>query len=1047
MNWAERETGASIPDRFALGAARHPERAAIADGSSVVTYGELSAIAAAYAEALAASGTPGARVALLLADNHELVPAALAALECGMSILTLNAGDPAAHLALVREELEPELLVTTAPLLDHARAAGFDGVPTVDLSAVKRPGDGALSGKSGVDPDATAVLISTSGSTGTPKLVPQSHRNVLHNVLRYTNGLGIRDDDRIALLAALSGGQGFVTTWAALLNGATLCTFPIGERGVAGLADWLAENEVTVFDTIPSVLRNFTRTLGGKRVDGVRLVRLASEAADRSDFDAFRAHFSPDCQLASVLASSECGITAQALFGPDDDPGDGPLPVGYPAEGIAVALENARRAPTALGEVGELVVRSRYLSPGYWRGEPFVEAKGIRKLRTGDLARRGQSGMLEIVGRVDRQVKVRGYRLQLEAVERAIASQPGVGGAAVMLTPAARGGDKLTAFFTTAPGAEVSPAALRRSLRGLLPAHAVPASFVELDSLPLTAHGKLDRDLLAELDLADGDAGAGADDPLTETEELLAGLWADALGRALISVDERFLDLGGDSLDAATIAAGVDELFGVDLELRAFAENPTVTDLAALVDSSRAGTSDAGDPPLRHVPRPGPLSFSQARFLRQGAESSTRWNVTVPFTVRGPLDVELLQASIARLVDRHEILRTTYAEREGRVVAVVGAAAPPEFTVEELDSADDAETRLAEIVAHERRRPFDLERGPLVRWHLLQLGEDEHRLVRTSHHILHDAVSWSIFFDELGRVYEGLLGGKQSPLGPAPQLQYVDYAAWERATNSPGSRRHVEEVDWWQRVLDQAREPAPLPFARSEPDETADPHEDVVAWGLPAKHGAALDAIGRRVGATYYMTRLAAFASLLALETAADDLLVGTPVSTRTRPELQRMFGPFINFRPLRLAVDATRTFPDVLADVRRTVIDTSAYSRLPWEHLMRELGSRGVELPSLTASFSAWSSAEQVRFGGLEIEPLPRPCGESSGFRVGVNRRYEADRCWADFDPRLYAPADVEAFLGRLQELIAAVCKRPETPLHDLQARRTRRRSRAGTR
>jgi acyl-coenzyme A synthetase/AMP-(fatty) acid ligase/acyl carrier protein len=1046
MNWSVADTRGSIADLFARQAALHPERIALDDGEREVTYGELGAVAAAYAEALSAHAEPGARAALLLGGNHELVPAALAALHSGVAVLTLNPGDPTAHLALAREELQPELLVTTSAHLEQAEAAGFDGVPTLDLSTVE-PAEGAeLRADSGVAPNATAFFISTSGSTGSPKLVLQPHRNVLHNVLRYTNGLRIREDDRIALLVALSGGQGLATTWTALLNGATLCPFPVAERGVTGLADWLEEKGVTVFDTIPSVLRNFARTLGERRIGGVRLVRLASEAAGRGDFEAFRAHFSPDCVLASVLASSECGITAQAIFRPSATPGDGPLPVGYPAEGIEITLEDEEGALVALGETGEIVVRSHFLSPGYWRGEAAEEVDGIRVRRTGDLARRGRKGALLIVGRADRQVKVRGHRLQLEAVERAIASQPGVADAAVILATSDGGGGKLRAYFTTA-GSEVSAAALRRSLRVLLPAHAVPASLVEVESLPLTAHGKLDRDRLAELEPAHDGEEPGAT-PRTETEELLAGIWADLLDREHVAVDEPFLDLGGDSLDAATIAAATDELFGAKLDLAVFAENPTVRDLAALIDSGRMAP-EAGAPrpiPLVRVARPGPLSSSQERFLRT-ADSPTRWSVTVPFSVRGPLDAGVLKESIARLVERHEILRTRYVERGAEFAAVVGRAPEPDLTVEDLTGAEDAEARIAEIVDAERRTPFDLEQGPLLRWRLLKLGEDDHRLVRTSHHILHDAASWEIFFEELAVVYEALLAGRPSPLGPRPELQYIDYAAWDRSSIRSARQVHLREVAWWQRKLADAPEPAQLPFAHSEPDEEADQYEDVVTWGIPAKHGKALDEIARRVGATYYMTRLAAFAAQLAVETEASDLLIGTPVTTRSLPELQRMLGPFINYRPLRLQVNLERPFAEVLAEVRGAVLDAAAYSGIPWERLARELRSRGVRPWPPSASFSAWASVEHVRLGGVEIEPLPRPCGESEGFRVGVNRRYERDRCWADFDPKLYEAAEVARFTRRLQRLIAAVAKEPNAPLNGLAQRPRRTRTRAAAR
>ena len=207
-----------------------------------------------------------------------------------------------------------------------------------------------------------AFLISTSGSTGRPKIVMQSHRNVLDNVRRYSNGLEIADGDRVALLASLSGGQGLATTWTTLLNGATLYPFPIAERGVTGLADWLEENGVTVFDTVPSVLRSFAHTLRDRRIPGVRLVRLASEGAWRSDFDAFTRHFTGECRLASVLGSSEAGVIAQGILRSDDSVADGALPVGRPAEGITIALLDEDGEP-ADGE-GEIAVQGEHLSLG-----------------------------------------------------------------------------------------------------------------------------------------------------------------------------------------------------------------------------------------------------------------------------------------------------------------------------------------------------------------------------------------------------------------------------------------------------------------------------------------------------------------------------------------------------------------------------------------------------------------------------------------------------------------------------------------------------------
>lgn len=1026
MSWTEAATEQTIDACFRQRAAATPDRPAIAGTDEPVSYTELDERAARYAGAmLAVDGRPR-RVALLLGHGADVVAAALAVLRTGAAVVTVNPTDPPARVAAIRAATDADLVVTTDDRKGLARAAGFDERRTIGLAAaieadpVVEPSPGG--------PDDLAFLISTSGTTGAPKVVVQTHRNVLHNVLRYTNGLGVREDDKLALLAALSGGQGLASTWAALLNGCTLCPFPIAERGVTGLADWLEANAVTVFDTIPSVLRNFARTLRGRRLEGIRIVRLASEAALRSDFETFTAHFGGDCRLASVLASSECGIVAQAMLGPDADLEGERLPVGYAAEGVEVVLA---------GPEDDIVVRSRYLSPGYWGDEALTAQKfetvdGVRQFRSGDLGRLGADGMLTVLGRADAQVKVRGNRLQLEEVEAALADHPGVGAAAVVATATPRGDTKLTAFLTAAHEPAASPEQLRAALQLRLPAHAIPASFVWLDSLPVTPHGKVDRERLASLEVA----AEAPEEPaaLSQTEEILHRMWRDALEREQIGREDGFLDLGGDSLDAASIAAGVHHVFGVEVDLRDFAANPTLATLADSVDRRALSSSDPTDIPLRRARRPGPLSFAQIRFWQKerSSPSPSLWNVAVPFRIGGPLDVEVFRRSVDALVRRHEILRTGYVERADRRWAIVRAPQPVEIPIDDLRE-EAARDRLAEEIAErERVAPFDLEHGPLLRLRLLRLADDEYRLLRVTHHMIHDAASWPILFHELAVEYEALLEGRPSTLSEPPAFQYIDYAAWERQSLRPQASGYQEEVAWWAQRYTDAPDPPELPFARREVLEKPDGVE-VVRWGLGSDETARLAAIGRAAGATHYMTRLAAFAALLALETGAEDLLVGTALNARSRPELQTMVGPFINFRALRLEVPGDATFTELLAGVRSAVLDVSRRSHIPWEPLARELRRRGVQPKQVAASFAAWNSVTELQFGGVQLEALPRSCGDSPGFRVGVNRHYEADRCWADFDPRLFDPDGVAAFVGRLKAFLGAVAAAPSRPVHEL--------------
>jgi non-ribosomal peptide synthetase component F len=269
----------------------------------------------------------------------------------------------------------------------------------------------------------------------------------------------------------------------------------------------------------------------------------------------------------------------------------------------------------------------------------------------------------------------------------------------------------------------------------------------------------------------------------------------------------------------------------------------------------------------------------------------------------------------------------------------------------------------------------------------------------------------------------------------APPLQYIDYAIWERAALRPRARGYQAEFDWWRRRFDTPVPPPRLPFERPVPDPAASPEEGFLRWGIEPRHSATLDRLGRTSGATFFMTRLAAASALLALETGAEDLVIGTPASTRTRPELQNMIGVFLNYVLVRLRFAGEPTFQQWLGEVRRSVIDTSAHVRIPTERLRRDLREQGVRLPMPAARFVAWPALAPMRFGGIELEPMPRRCAEASGFRLGVNRAYEADRCWAEFDPKVHDPRGVEEFLGRLRALVAAAAAEPDRPLRDLHA------------
>ncbi len=1027
--WSETQTVSSIPERFSEQAARRPDHPAIAGISDPLTYGELASLVDRYAARLAPSTGPGERVALLLSHDGPLVAAALGALRCGAAVLTLNANEPAARLQQLARAADVGLIVTDQRHRERALAVGLGPDRTIEVGPT--PDAGPIR----TMPTASdlAFLISTSGSTGKPKVVMQTHGNMLHNVLRYTNGLGITDQERVAWLASLSGGQGLATVWSTLLNGATLCPFPIGDRGVTGLAAWLTEHRISVFDTLPSILRNFSRTLGDHRISGPRLVRLASEPGLRSDFDAFQRHFDAGCQLASVLASSEAGIIAQAILDHDADPADGRLPVGQPAEGLTVTLMEGDEPVPDPAAGGEIVIAGEYLSPGYWRDEQTTAARfelvaGRRRFRTGDLARCSAAGLV-VLGRIDGQVKVRGHRLQLEEVEGALLGIDEIAAACVAVRTTARGDARLTAYVVPAAPGELDAVSIRRELSAELAPHAIPSAFVTVSAFPLNAHGKVDRDALAQIEPPQSPSGGGGE-PLSSTGAWLRQQWSAALEIDGFGPQQGFLELGGDSLTAAVIAAAVHDRLGVELRLDEFARNPTVTALAERIDRTRRAVKAEDEPGPTPVERaqPIPLSFAQEAMWPWVISKGAGFNLAIPYRIRGPLDLDALHGAIGRVVARHEILRTTFHQGQAQPFQVPHHAEGIELSLTDLRGEPDPTSRAAELVAREAQQPFDVAARPPIAFHLIAVGEDEHQLLIVSHHLVCDALSWRIFFEQLATEYRG------PPVGPDPasSLQYADYAVWDHTRLRPDSRHHENELRWWMTRFADAPPPVRLPFTRDQPAESPG-GDGVLDWGLDQHVAAGLDRLGQGTGATNFMTRLAVFTALVGLETETRDIVLNTYVTTRRHVVLQGMLGPFINRALLRLRFDPNQSFADLLTHVRATVLELSANSSIPFERLWPELRRRGVSARFGTTKFEAHYSLPALAFDGLELEPLRRSYVEPWGFTLGVDRRRESDRCRAVFDPRLHDQAGVQRFLDRLKELAELVLGAPGEPLHHL--------------
>jgi len=577
----------SIPSRFEKMAALYPSRLAVKSRRHELTYDALNRLSNRIARALLdRRGAGFEQVALLFDNGAPVIAAVLGTLKAGKAYVPLDRSHPAARTAFVLDDSGASVILTDAANRDLARSLpGAREVVSVDEISADAS---AANPPPAASPDAIACIYYTSGSTGRPKGVFDAHRNVLHNVMRYTNSLHICPEDRMTLIQPPAFSGAVSSMFGALANGAASLPFDVEQDDITSLASWLRDESATIYHSVPALFRQVASS--GIDLPALRIIRLEGDQASLRDVESYRERFSAGCLLVNGLGATECGIVRQFFIDKETAIPGSSVPVGYETQDMAVALVDEAGNAVAPGEVGEIAVKSRYLAIGYWKRSDLTEASfppdvegGRRVYRTGDLGRDLGGGCLEYLGRRDFQMKVRGRRIDAAEIEAALLAIAGVAEAVVM-TRADRGGEeRLVAYLVAGKDVSLTATALRRALAAKLPEYMIPSAFVTLDAMPLNANRKIDRRALP----APGRSRPALEAPLvaprTPFEQALAALWAEVLDIDEVGIHDAFLDLGGHSLSAFRILSLVNERFRAQVPIASFFQRPTVAGLAETV--------------------------------------------------------------------------------------------------------------------------------------------------------------------------------------------------------------------------------------------------------------------------------------------------------------------------------------------------------------------------------------------------------------------------------------------------------------------------------
>jgi amino acid adenylation domain-containing protein len=998
---------------------------ALVCGDTEVSYADLDGLTGGVASALVARGAGrGTAIGVLTSRGAASVAAMFAAWRIGGAYVPLDAALPVRRLRYMVGEAGVGVVVADAGTAALARQLGVPVVSTVDVEPGNHP-------QVAVEPADLAYVIFTSGSSGRPKAVGIEHRAIAAHVAAARDLYRIGETDRVLAFSSFAFDASLDQLLPALSRGASVVVRTDEHLAPGAVPALVERHAISVANLPPTYWAELAASLTDQSVRALaplRLLILGGEPVPAGPLARWRSRL-PGVRVVNAYGPTETTVTATTHTAGDADPQR--VPIGRPLGNRRVYVVDADGNPAGVGEPGELLIGGPELARGYL-GRPGLTADrfvpdpygdGGRLYRTGDLVRWLPSGELEFAGRLDDQVKLRGFRIELGEVEAVLADCPGVTGAAAALRPDAHGGQRLVGYLV---GSAAEPP--RDWCARWLPDHAVPAEFVTLAALPVTASGKLDRAALpaeagvSTIDLSTVDSVA----PRDEVEQAIADIWAEVLGVPRVGLDDSFFDLGGHSLLATMATSRIAQRLGRDVELRTLFEQPCIREYAPAVVAARAaGTA------VVPVDRSGPLplSFAQERlwFLDRMSQHGEEYVLWFSWRVRGGLDRAAWQGALDDVLERHEVLRTALVEVDGKPVQVVRPARGVPLDWQRASTVGGV---AAAAHAFATRR-FDLARPPLVRAGVWELAADDHVAVVAFHHVATDGWSNEILVAELNECYHGRRGGL-----PALPVQYGDFAVWQR---DAGTAALLErQLGYWRAQLAgvpvlelPADRPRPAaPTGRGAALEVAyDP-------GLVAR----LDELARRCGATRFMVLLAVAQVVLGRWAGQPDVPVGTPVAGRGRTELERLVGFFVNTLVLRGDTAGNPAFTELLERVRGSVLGAFDHQDVPFERLVEELrpDRAAGRNPLFQVMFDVQeASGRPSRLDGLDVTAFPLPWG-SAKFDLTATFLVYPDRfaLCAEYSTDLFDAATIERFGEHVGLVLDAVCRDPGARIGDIDLR-----------
>ncbi|WP_212004575.1 non-ribosomal peptide synthetase [Chitinophaga sp. HK235] len=936
------DTAKTIVSLFEEQAALTPEHTALLYEDQHFTYRQLNEKANRLAHYLRHAGVKEETLVPVCTDRSPaMIIGILGILKAGGAYLPLDPALPVERLSFMLTDCKAGILVcnNACPVSLQTNAA----VKVINTDKLEREISACTINNPEItlQPGNLAYVIYTSGSTGTPKGVMIEHRNILNICYSWRYQFGFDKQPPVVLSLASVSFDVFTAEYCrALLNGGQLLLVSEEKKlDVNYLYSMMKQYRVDTLESTPALIIHLLKYVTDEGLDFsfMRLLIVGSDICKKADYHYLYEHYSKWIRIINSYGVTETAIDASFFEGIADH--YQVVPIGRPMHNVRYYILDEYKRCVPVGVAGELYIGGAGVGRGYINNEllnkeKFVTdsfiADGGKMYRTGDQARWLADGNVELIGRMDGQVKIRGYRIELGEIERVLQQCAFVSHAAVTAKMDENGNKKLVGYVV--PRKDFRREEIISFLKSKLPEYMVPSLLMELEQLPLSVNGKIDKKMLPDPDMNTLSSNSYVA-PRNESEAILASVWEELLQVQRVGIYDNFFELGGHSLLAMRLIAMLRKKMNKELAIQAVFRYATVADFAVYMENEATGLAGA---PIEVYSRSGsiPLSFNQEYLWHIDQQvGSIQYHIPILWKIKGEVNREMLEKAFQHVVNRHEILRTV-------IRCDIGTSGQDLYQVVmdeglwSLAVTDDPQYRENEAArtAYIHRlvyTPFDLSRDHTLRAHLIICGADEYMLVITLHHIAADAWSLGIMMRELASLYTAYTTNLPGNLASL-NVQYADYAIWQRKYMT-GSLL-AAQLNYWKKQLVDVKVLA-LPLDNERPV--------VQSWGCSVERfyidrelSDALQGLSQQQGTTLFMTLLAAFKVLLYHLSGEVDICVGASIEGRTRQEVEGLIGFFANQLPLRSHLAGNLPFESLLLQVKQTTLNAYEHQEVPFGHI-----------------------------------------------------------------------------------------------------------------